>query len=78
MIKGVNSKQGIGLVYGKHEMDAEMANKFAQWLVTYYSFLQLPLWNYQAPWVEFNVIWQELESAPCFKILQDRFMKECA
>ena len=73
----ISIKSGTGLVYGKHEMNAETANRFAQWLVYKYSFLQLPIWNYQAPWVEFNVIWQEMESMPCFQLLQDRFMKEC-
>lgn len=73
----ISIKSGTGLVYGKREMNAETANRFAQWLVDKYSFLQLPLWNYQAPWVEFNVIWQEMESMPCFGRLQDEFMKEC-
>ena len=72
----ISNKPGVGLVYGKCEMDAETANRFAKWLSEKNSFKGLPLSRYEAPWTEFNVVWEELEKAPCFQCLQEKFLRE--
>lgn len=73
----VTVKEGVGVVYGKHDFDCEIMKDFIEWLKATYGFTTA-LSAYAPGSCEFNAIWSDLyKLAPSLiNYLQERYIEE--
>jgi hypothetical protein len=73
----ISAKSGIGVLYGRHQMDHQQVKKFIYWLLSSeYAYGGRILQRYAIGSCEFNAWWQDMEELKEFQEIQNKFMGE--